>query len=199
LAELGATTEHDMALAFLQAEIDSVRWRDHYAAALQQLRLTRALVDQADLSDERANRDRISLLAIVRGYRANLYLFNGFPVDTTWRRVRFTQADFGLLRYGNRFANGDLFTLSGGTRRVVDAAANFSRTDTATSTNIRAVADAVRSGRRFPPLVAVDSGQGDFIMVEGYTRVTAYALVGSPPTVVFIVGSSPHIRGWVFY
>lgn len=48
------------------------------------------------------------------------------------------------------------------------------------SPNIRAVATALRGGRRYPPLIAVESGQGDLILVEGYTRATAYALTGLP-------------------
>jgi hypothetical protein len=199
MEELGAATEHEMVFAFLQAEIGSVRFGHIYAEGFRQLGQTRALVDHANLGDDRANDARMRLLRGVRGYGANAYLFNGFPNDARWRRARLTQADFRLLRYANQSANGDVFALSHGTRRVLDAAANFPTMETAMSANVRAVAEAVRGGRQYPPLIAVDSGQGDFIMVEGYTRVTAYAVVGQPETVEFLIGTSPNIGRWVFY
>lgn len=113
MEELGLATEHEMVLAFLQAEIGSERWRGHYATGLEQLGLTRALIDHADLTNEQDNQHRIELLASVRGYRANRWLFTGFPLDTVWRRARLAPADFALLHYRNRRTNEGLFQAVG--------------------------------------------------------------------------------------
>lgn len=80
MQELGPATEHEMVLAFLQAEVDSPRWTHLYAAMLQQLGATRDLVDHADLTRDEENLRRIQLLAGVRGYRMNAALFRGFPL-----------------------------------------------------------------------------------------------------------------------
>lgn len=97
-------------------------------------------------------------------------------------------AEFRSLYYGNLGPQGGVIILSGGTRRVVDAAFNFDRVETDASPHIRAVAEALRTGRAYPPLIAVESGVGDLILVEGYTRATAYAIVGPPGPVGFFIG-----------
>ena len=99
MEELGQATEHEVVLGFLQAEVDSPRYGARIAWVLQQLGLTRALIDKPDLTREQDNQQRILVLANTRGYRANLYLFAGFPCDATaWRRVRLGPDDFPLLR-----------------------------------------------------------------------------------------------------
>jgi len=49
MEELGAATEHDMVLTFLQAEVDSPRWRDNVQTVLEHFGATRALIDRPDL------------------------------------------------------------------------------------------------------------------------------------------------------
>ena len=200
MEELGPATEHDMVLAFLQGEVDSPRWRERYAWVIQQLGATRDLIDRPDLTREADNRQRITVLANMRGYRVNRFLFTGFPCDaTTWRRVRLAPGDFGLLRYCNPAGAPGFVQLSGGTRRVVDAAANFAQMETDASPHVRAVAEALKAGQTYPPLIAVESIEGDLILVEGYTRATAYALLGPPGPVDFFIGTSPRIHEWAFY
>jgi hypothetical protein len=54
MIERGSTTADEMVLAFLQAEVDSPRYRDYYALALTKIGATRAtLIDNADLQDAR--------------------------------------------------------------------------------------------------------------------------------------------------
>jgi hypothetical protein len=195
--ELGPATEHEMVLAFLQAEVDAPRWRDRYAWALQQIGATRALIDRPDLTSDAENAKRIDILRRVRGYRGNEYLFRGFPLDTTWRHVRLPPVQFDLLRHCT--GAPEFIQLSRGTRRVVDAAANLDQFKTPTSQNIRAVVQALKKGQSYPPMVAVDSGEGELLLVEGYTRATAYAALRPPRPVEFFIGTSPNIRRWAFY
>jgi hypothetical protein len=198
--ELGLATEHDMVLAFLWAEVDSPRWRELYASILQSVRVSRGIIDRPDLTRAEDNEQRIRVLARTRGYRVSKYLFTGFPCDTTtWRRVRLGPGDFGLLRYGNQSCAPGFFQLSGGTRRVVDAATNFPHVETDASPHVTGVVESLRAGKTYPPLIAVNSMAGDLILVEGYTRTTAYAVVGAFGPVDFLIGTSPHIQDWQFY
>jgi len=198
--ELGLATEHDMVLAFLQAEVDSPRFGTAVAGVLQALGLTRALIDQPDLMSEQENGQRILVLANTRGYRINRYLFTGFPCEaTTWRRVGLGRDDFPLLRYCNEQGAPGFVQLTGGTRRVVDAAANFERITTDAHKHVKPVVTALRAGQTYPPLIAVESGVGDLIMVEGYTRATAHAVVGPTAPVEFFIGRCPDLSQWPFY
>lgn len=81
----------------------------------------------------------------MRGYRANRWLF----ADTTWRRVGLEPGDFALLRYCNPTGALGFVQLSGGTRRVVDAAASFDRIETDASPHVRAVVEALRAGEAY--------------------------------------------------
>src|SRR5438445_2618632 len=130
MEELGPATGHEMVLAFVQAEVDSHRFGHLVAGALQQMGLTRALIDHANLTNDTENMQRRELLGRTRGYltnRTNYSLFINFPDDIKWRRVRLESDDFKLLRYCT--GAPDHIRLSGDTRRVVDAAATFDKTD----------------------------------------------------------------------
>src|SRR5262249_58031318 len=103
-------------------------------------------------------------------------LFTRFPLDTEWRRARLSRTDFLRLVYCNVSGAPAFVELSGGTRRVVVAAANFDHTETPASPLIRPVVAALRAGQQHPPLIAVESRDGDLILVEGYARATAHAI-----------------------
>jgi hypothetical protein len=199
MEELGPATEHDAVLAFLQAEIDSPRWRHHVQQGLQSVGAGRSLIDAPNLHSAEENRERISVLAY-RGYRRGQFLFTGFPCETArWRRVRLYRSDFPLLRYGNEQCAPAFVGLSRGTRRVVDAAANVALVQNEATVHVNGVIAALRAGTTYPPLLAVESGVGDLILIEGYTRATAHAVVGPLATVDFFVATAPDITRWYFY
>jgi hypothetical protein len=192
-------TEREVVLAFLRAEIDSPRFADKYVLAIRQLGEDRGrLIDDANLKDDRACRARRQLLGIVRGFGQNAYLFQGFPADVEWKLVEVPVAEFGRLKYAN---HPTWIQLSAGTRLVVDGARNVDKIATGenANVNIQAVGDLVSNGREYPELIAVESGDGFFILVEGHTRATAYALVGKPVVVRVFIGSSQSMKTWAFY
>lgn len=199
MREAGPATEDEVVLAFLKAEIDSPRFGPVYAGILQNSGLNRnALLDGASLSSAKDNRIRIELLRAVRGYRADAYLFRGFPADTRWRRIQLAAADIRKLKY----ANFPTWTqLSGGTRLVADGARNTDHVQTAESANvnIKAVAKALVAGQRYPELVAAEAHDSSLILVEGHTRATAYVVAGFAGPVDCFVGSSPSMHTWAFY
>jgi hypothetical protein len=186
-----------MILAFVRAEIDASRFGHCYRASLAQLGATRAqLIDQADLSDTAANAHRAQMLGACRGY-PNEALFKGFPPDVVWRRVDLEPADLALLKYAN-YPNWT--ALSGGTRRAVDGAANIDRCgDERLVARILAVAAAVRAGRSFPELIAMEDGGAGYVLVEGHTRATAYAIAWPKDSIQMLIGSSARTTEWAHY
>jgi hypothetical protein len=88
--------------------------------------------------------------------------------------------------------------LSDDTLRVVDAVRNVSRIETALASAILPVLAALETGKTYPPLIAVEDGEVDLILVEGLTRVTAYAVLGPRGPVDFLIGTSPNIEQWPF-
>jgi hypothetical protein len=194
MRDLGLATEDAVVLAFVQAKIDSARFGAHYAAFLSHSGLERgSIVDQPNLQSEWENRVRRELLTAVRGYGNRTFLFNGFPQNVTWRRVAIEVEDADKLKY----ANYDTWVqLSGGSRLVVDGAKRIDaiKVGENANENIKAVADDLRAGKRYPSLIAVESEGGLLILVEGHIRATAYVLARIAQPIEIFVGSSPKMK-----
>jgi hypothetical protein len=202
MIDLGPTTENDMVVAFLKAEVDSARFKAYYEGHFAQLANLgfdrQTLVYSPDPQSAEQNAIRKEILKVVRGYTDGQFLFIGFPVDVNWRRIALESTDLPKLRYANYPA---WLKLSGGTRRVIDGAANINLIDLGDGTNahILAVAADVRIGKKYPELIGVAGENDDLILLEGHTRATAYALTQLPERIECIVGSSPTMRTWAFY
>jgi len=157
MVERGPATEDDMVLDFLRAEIDSSRYSNCILAKLALLGIPRSLIDAPDLTNPLENGLRRCLMSY-RGYDSRQGLFTGFPIDVTWRRVDLDPGDFQTMKYIN-----DTVTLtpnwtefSSRKRLVSDGARNFPRYSS--DQRFRHIADmahAIRGGKCFPPLVAV--------------------------------------------
>jgi hypothetical protein len=200
-----SVTEDDVVLAFVKAEIDSPLYGPIYQTQLLNLSASReSLIDNADLSDQPQNDLRKTLLRGARGY-PDQFLFNNFPRDTVWRRVRLEPNEIVALKNG-RFDNW--IELTKGSRSVAQGAAEIASGVAARSANaairkiareVKEVAEKVRAGHKFPELIVVQASDGSLILLEGNTRATAYVLAEkSEPTEVF-VGSSAQMRFWDWY
>jgi hypothetical protein len=140
------------------------------------------------------------LLGAVRGY-PDQALFHGFPRDASWCRAQLQPGDLGSLRYG-RFDNWK--TLTGGSRAVADGAARIAASEPSAAAsrdaeNVKAVAEAVRGGVKYPELIAAQAEDGSLILMEGNTRATAYALAEVGEPIEMFVASSPSMRAWYWY
>jgi hypothetical protein len=193
MVELGPTTEQDMVLAFLRAEVDSPRFGHLVRHCLDLLGTDRGLIENANLGNPEQNLLRKRLLGGFRGYGMDAYLFRGFPTDTTWRRVRLEQGDLQTLRYANE---PSWIEFSDGTRLVSVGARNAN--GRLMGEGPLAVAARIQNGQRFPELIAAEAHDGSLILAEGATRATAYVLA-NVDTVEAIVGASPTMARWSFY
>jgi hypothetical protein len=199
MIERGSASDKDMVIAFLKAEIDSPRFGPTYQDILIRSGLDRTLiVDQANLENMKENRIRAELLKLVRGYTANQFLFTGFPQNAQWRRADLEPTELHRLKYAN-FETWT--TLSGGSRLVVDGAQNIDTIQTGENAdaNIKAVAEQLKLGNRYPELIVVQGQGEDLIIVEGHTRATAYVLAEHAEPIPLLIGTSPHLRQWAFY
>ena len=185
-----------MIAAFLQAEVDSPRYGSYVKKGLAALGSERSVVDMPDLNDSEQNRLRKRLLWY-RGYEAREDLFKGFPPDATWRRVGLEASDFETLQY---IAHLNWNELSNGTRRVGVGAQNLLRfASDQRFQHIFAIAQAIRDGKQFGPLIAAQHNGGSLVLIEGHSRATAYASEHFAGVVEAFVGCSPSMNTWVFY
>jgi hypothetical protein len=195
MIERGPASEDEVVVAFLWAEVDSPKWGPHYAPMLVAHHLGRhGLVAAADLSEPTANVARKALLSAVRGYGRGESLFQGFPADTSWRRVSIEPSDLSRLKCINHDAQW--LRLTGGTRLVRDAARNLD-SDPDVATRVRDTVHKIGQRAPMADLVVVEAEDGALIIVEGHTRATAYAVLSDRSFAAF-VGTSPLMSQWVF-
>ena len=178
MRDLSPATEDAVVLAFVQSEIDSARFGPLYVTLLSNSGLERgSIVDRPDLQSGRENRIRRELLTAVRGYGTRTLLFKGFPQNMTWRKVAIETEDADKLKYANYET---WVQLSGGSRLVVDGAKRVEAIQVGENANenIKAVADDLRAGKRYPALIAVET-EGGFSNPRGRPH-PSYRLCSGP-------------------
>jgi hypothetical protein len=192
---LANAAENEMILAFLQAEIDSPRYGALYNRVLMHNHLNRSgLIDKPDLCNAEENHYRKEVLRGVRGYASNTALFRNFPANVLWQRVLIDPTDYPTLKYMN---DSSWVTFSGGSRLVIDGAKNLEWTaeHRDPKPNVNGILRSLNEGKRFPPLIGVESHDGFLILIEGHSRATAYVASATIEFEMF-VGSSPSMRNW---
>ncbi len=194
------SSEEEMVLAFLKAEIDSPRFKKHIEDALSRMGYTRALIDNANLNDSVENHFRANCL-VFRGFKNNQMLFQGFPSNIIWERMSLSKKELGSLKYANY---PTWINLSKGTRLVAAGAKNIDIIQVAenTNANVKAVQKLVETGVVFPELILVSKNKkDDLILVEGHTRATAYELAKDylQDEIEVIVGYSEGLGSWIWY
>jgi hypothetical protein len=208
MIERGPASADEMVLTFIRNEIDSPRFAEFYAKGIAKYGLDRAeLIDRADLSDKRANWNRIRILGWVRGYftTADNTLFTRFPRDARWRRVFLEQSDIVRLRYPNC---APWLQMPPGNRRVIDCAHNYLdmpviRKPFRVADNVKAqiteMVATAKLGDCLPELIVVEGKGEELILIDGNCRATAFVIAGPPDLIPAMLGSSPRMHEWQWY
>lgn len=151
---------------------------------------------RAELGSPRFRED---VLAGRRGWRVG-GLFDGFPADLEWHRVALAADEVLAIRY----INWDWWLdLSSGSRSPREAARRI-RTGLVEGVDAeshRPIAARLRSDDPPPELIAVAEPGGPLVLVEGHSRLTAYALHPEylPARLEILLGLSEHVRDWSEY
>jgi hypothetical protein len=220
---VGPSSEEEMVLAFLQAEVDSPRFSRSARKAVGDMNL----VSNPRLDEPHENARRRTALQRYRGFGSNDWLFRGFPTEAaSWERVRLTRDDLGGLLYTRA---PEWVLLSRGSRLVADGAEHVGVDAVPTSPEIAATASAVGwpprelgtpewhakvrqasegieavkkelgAGRVYPETIIFAEGRSaPHIIAEGHTRATAQFLhMNAADEVEVLVAYAPLV-GWVF-
>jgi hypothetical protein len=198
MIEIGPARECEMVLAFLQAEIDSPRYAHYIEIALRGSGHSARLIYDANLDNDSENEARRIILAQYRGFGRNSYLFAGFPADVSWRRVELERSEYNRLLFAR---DPNWVEMSGGTRRPSRLLERMRHGEIHADFvgGITAIQEQLRSGRRYPELIVAEGANGDFILIEGHTRATAYHASALEENVKLIVASSPSMNRWRYY
>ena len=205
MEDLGAATEDQVILAWLQAVIESADFQAYVvgnppnpANLAPVLKAAR----QPNLRDQEQNAMRREIITSVYGFGQGTGSFQGLGGDLTWRRVRLTNADVGELLYARH--EGAWQALSPVTRKVAEGATNVGHVFTGDGTNmvVLSLASGIcHSDKKVPEIIALKRPEdGRLVILEGHARATAIALEAHrfPHGVEAYVGEGPSVAGWAF-
>jgi hypothetical protein len=202
MRKITAITEDEMIATFLYAELQSPRFRKKVEQYMQQYAVDRRLIQVPDLQNGQENAARRALLGEYRDYGQGWGYFEGFPQQVRWERVGLTRQEVEQVRY----IEYDYWVeLSGGTRMAVDggrrALAGYDIFGLSSQYFVD-IAEALRRGAQFPPLILVGRNEESYLVViEGHTRLTAYFIAPEclPTELEVILGFSEQITQWGCY
>lgn len=177
-----------MMLSFLQAELQSARFRAPLMAAIERHGATTELIERPDLDDPAENALRSAVLGEYRGWEKKEEIFDGWPSDVTWFRIELTSDEIGLVRY----ISYDYWDeLSDNTHLVKVGADNIragKEVFAVSNDRFWAIAQLVDDGKTFAPLIVrSNSLAGPYELVEGHLRATAYALARRSPEKIEVI------------
>lgn len=205
MEDLGAATEDQVILAWLQAVIESADFQAYVVGNPPNPANLSAVLKgarQPDLHDAEQNAMRRQLITSVYGFGQGRGSFQGLGSDLKWRRVRLTNADVGDLLYARH--EGAWQLLSPVTRKVAEGATNVGHVFTGDGTNmvVLSLASGIcHSDKRVPEIIALKRpDDGRLVILEGHARATAIALEAHrfPHGVEAYVGEGPSVSGWAY-
>jgi hypothetical protein len=205
MEDLGAASEDQVILAWLQAVIESADFQAYLVGdPPEPARLSAALkaARQPDLHDPAQNELRRQIITSVYGFGQGTGSFQGLGNDITWRRVRLTSEDVGELLYARH--EGAWQLLSPVTRKVAEGATNVGHIFTGDGTNMVVLSLAsglCHSEKKVPEIIALKRpGDGRLVILEGHARATAIALEAHrfPKGVEAYVGDGASVAGWAY-
>jgi hypothetical protein len=206
MEDLGAASDDQVILAWLQAEIESPPFQayligdppkpSHLSHAL-------SLARNPDLGNADHNAERRRIITSAHGFGRGALIFAGLEDDISWRRERVSIAEVAEMLYSNR--NATWTTLAPATRKVAEGASNATRVFTGDDMNlyILSLARIICHAEQAPqlsPLLCLRMPDGGISLLEGHTRATAMVLEGHklPQGVEAFIGASPSVKSWAY-
>lgn len=200
MEKIRESTEAEMILEFLRAELNSARFSEQLTASMKALELTETLVTEADLGNETENGQRKKLLGQFRGYGEERELFERFPKVSEWSLCSFSGADLEHIRYIDYSYWNELSKGTGKPLSAAETIRNGIEIFGVSNEGFLHAAEYIKSGGNFPKLFFLTADYKEFVIVEGHQRMTGYALVPECfKDVEVIVGkcSEEELRKWM--
>jgi len=176
------SSEDEMIALFLQTEFHSSRFHHTLETLMQTMQVDPCIVQTPDWQNADENGLRRALFGRYRGYGRNEDYFQGFPAQMRWEWVTLTRRELEQVRY---IAYDYWVELSGGTRLAVDGAKNAlagKEVFRVSSSGLVFMADELRRGAQFPPLILVTKEAAADLFRHCADRTGAAAVVvwGTP-------------------
>lgn len=169
-------TEDTVILEFLRGEYGSARFGEDVRAAMLDLHCPDAWVTCGDPERAEENALRRRVLGCCRGWGEDREMFENFPREVAWRLVRTGPDDLERLRYIRYDYWDELSRMTGRPSAAARTVREGREIFGVSNQPFLDGADALRRGVRFPPLIVMERDADHYILLEGHSRATVYAL-----------------------
>ncbi len=170
------SNEDEVVLNFLTGELESVRFNVELKKTLKYLNLSETIIKNANLNDKKENILRKEILGEFRGYGKNVGLFENFPKIESYTLCQFSAEDLKNIYYINYSYWNEL---SNHTSSPLEAAKNIiNGKDIFNISNEPFIKGTklLEKGENFIPMIFLTCDNKRFIVLEGHSRITIYAL-----------------------
>lgn len=171
---LRSATEDEMILEFLKGEIQSVRFQNKLNKMIHKFSISNEIIFNGDIKNSAENNNRRRILGEFRGY-PNRDMFEGFPKISKWLYVKFDRDDLEKMNYINYSYWNEL---SSNTYKPLIAAERIQKGIEIYGISNKPFWDGVEylKSRQFPPVILIACGDMEYVIIEGHSRMTVYAL-----------------------
>lgn len=170
------SNEDEMIACFLNGEILSNRFGNNLRKTIAKLKYDQRIIDYPNLDNQVENQKRKHILSEFRNYDKNDGLFKNFPTINKYVIVEFESKDLKNIRY----INYDYWNeLSNGTGSPLVASKNIMLGKTVFNVSNESFFDGanlLKSGVKFRPCILLTADYNSFIVLEGHSRITCYAM-----------------------
>ena len=204
MEDLGAATEDQIILAWLQAEIESIGFQEYIvgdppnpAYLSQALKAARS----PDLRNAEQNELRRRIIAKSHGLGQGTGSFEGLDNGIQWHRFRLTTSEVAEMLYASGHPAWAM--LAPVTRKVAEGATNVGHVFTGDQTNmvVLSLAEGIcHADKKVPEVICLKRPDGRLVILEGHARATAIVLESHrfQRGVDVYVGESPSVAKWAF-
>ena len=168
------SSENEMILEFLKGELSSKRFSQNLLNILNELNIDKDILIKGDINSKEQNIIRKQIIHKFRGY-PNKELFNNFPKIESWNLVEFDTSDLDNIYY----INYDYWNeLSNNTSKPKTAAKNIMEGIEIYDVSNKSYLDGLKflEHNLFPPIILITCNSKKYLVIEGHSRVTIYAL-----------------------
>ena len=169
------TNENEMLLEYLKCEVNSNRFGGKLEETLDELNFSQDIILNANLDNENENKQRRLIMEKFREYPTG-DIFVNFPKEFKWLYVQFEEGDFNKMFFLNWPCWNKRTNNSG---KPADAAQNVLKgvefEDIPNEKFLKGL-EYLENGNQFKPLIAVTCNGEKFVLIEGHSRMTVYAL-----------------------